>query len=89
MTAENDEEEIENSSTKDEKTCDDEDGSLFIRQFVLANVTSVESSMGLSSVRFISLNQREIIWLSSFCRIIESNLQTDICYRSNELNFII
>ena len=35
MTAENDEEEIEDNSTKNEKTCDDQNGSLFIRQSVI------------------------------------------------------
>ena len=55
MTAEKNEEEIEDNSTEDEKTCDDEN----------------------------------IIWLSTFCRIMESNLQTGTCHRLNELNLII
>ena len=35
MAAEDDEEEVEDNSTEDEKTCDDEDGSLFTRQSVV------------------------------------------------------
>ena len=89
MAAEEGEEEVENNSTEDEMACDDEDGSLFTRQSVLTNATSVEPSMGPSSVRFISLNRRETIWLSTFCRVMEFNLQTGICYRPNELNLII
>ena len=73
MTTEDDEEEIENNSTKNEKTCDDENESLFIRQSVLINATSIESSMDSSFVRFISLNRRKINWLSTFCRIMEFN----------------
>ena len=56
MTTENDEKKIENSSTKNEKICDDENESLFIKQFMFANVTSIESNMNSLSVRFISLN---------------------------------
>ena len=89
MAAEEGEEEVEDNSTQDEKTCDDEDGSLFTSQSVLTNATSVESSMGPSSVRFILLDRRETIWLSTFCRVMESNLQTGTCYRPNELNLII
>ena len=89
MAAEEGEEEVEDNSTEDEKTCDDEDGSLFTSQSVLTNATSVEPSMGPSSVRFILLDQGETIWLSTFVRVMESNLQTSICYRPNELNLIL
>ena len=61
MTAEDNEEEIKNNLTKNKKTCDNENESLFIKQFVLINATSIESSMNSLFVRFISLNRREII----------------------------
>lgn len=74
MTAEKNEKKIENNSTKNEKKCDDENGSLFTNQFVRINATSFESSMGLSFVRFILLNRRKTMWLSIFCKIMEFNL---------------
>ncbi len=49
MTVVKGEEEVEDSdenSTEDEKTCDDEDGSLFTSQSVVTNAASVESSLG-------------------------------------------
>ena len=73
MAAEEGEKEVEDNSTEDGKKCDDEDGSLFTNQSVRTNATSFESSMGPSSVRFILLNRRETIWLSTFCRVMESN----------------
>ena len=89
MAAEEGEKEVEDNSTEDGKTCDDEDGSLFTSQSVRTNATSVESTMGPSSVRFILLDRRETIWLSTFCRVMESNLQTGTCYRPNELDLTI
>ena len=89
MAAEEGEEEVEDNSTEDGKTCDDGDGPLFISQSVRTNATSVESSMGPSSVRFILLDRRETIWLSTFGRVMKSNLQTGTCYRPKELNLTI
>ena len=88
MIIEKNKDEIENNLTKDEKTCDDKNKSLFISQFVLTNATSIESSMGSSSVRFILLSKQEIRLLT-LCKVMKSNLQTDIYYCFNELSFII
>ena len=64
VAAEGGKEEVENSgenSTEDEKTCDDEDGSLFTSQSALTNATSINSSMGPSFIRFTLLDRRETI----------------------------
>lgn len=61
MTAENDEKKIENNSTKNKKTCDNENELLFIKQFVFINVTLIELNMNSLFVRFILLNWRKII----------------------------
>lgn len=52
MTVEEGEEEVEDSegnSTEDEKTCDDEHGSLFKSQSAVTNATSIESSLVASA----------------------------------------
>ena len=45
MTTENDEKKIENNSTKNKKKYDDKNESLFIRQSVFTNATSIESNI--------------------------------------------
>lgn len=61
ITVEKSEDKIENNLTKNKKTCDNKNESLFTSQFVLINATLIESNMTSLYVRFMLLNRKKII----------------------------